>query len=538
MASVTPLTALPAASTTPAGTLTTSALYGVLTATLSGSPQLSSSAKLYLITRAEGGVWKIATDSDGNDITLTVSGSDPFPDYTSSIIFSNPGVSTLYHVILQSGSAPVSCYLSSVSSPGASTDLVAHAATHLAGGADDLLGAPGTVGGGTPGIFIGTFGPSAGNQNTVPSVNGGTFDLIGSAQTISGIKTYSAAPVFGAGLTASGAVSNDFSGGTGTFKTSTGAVTIGGGAAAIAATSSGAAITLTAGAASTWKTTSGALTVDGNGGVNLQVADATIFDVGVTSATKVTLAANIDLNGAAGTGGVSLGNLTGNTSLPTGTLGWAGAANKALSLVATGTGTVTIDNASTWSLGATAGTSGTIGRTGQAVTLPGSLTVTQGVTHSATLTQTGIATFNAAPVIAAGLTASGAIANDFSGATGTFLTSTGLNTIGGDLLMASGKVVGFGAPQALSGAGAVNVTTLATLFTSTGGAQALTLADGTRAGQLKFICHVVDGGSGVLTPTTATNFTTVTFTNVYDWVALIWSGTAWRPLAYSGAVFA
>jgi len=166
------------------------------------------------------------------------------------------------------------------------------------------------------------------------------------------------------------------------------------------------------------------------------------------------------------------------------------------------------------------------------VTASGALSV------GTTSTFTGVATFNAAPVIAAGLTASGSVSNNFSGGTGTFLTSTGLNTIGGDLLMASGKVVGFGAPQALSGAGAVDVVSLATLFTSTGSAQALTLADGTRAGQIKFIMHVVDGGSGVLTPTTKTNFTTVTFTNAYDWAALIWSGTAWRPLAYSGATFA
>ena len=47
------------------------------------------------------------------------------------------------------------------------------------------------------------------------------------------------APIISTGLTASGSASNDFSGSTGTFKTSTGAVTIGGGAAAISATSSG-----------------------------------------------------------------------------------------------------------------------------------------------------------------------------------------------------------------------------------------------------------------------------------------------------------
>lgn len=144
-----------------------------------------------------------------------------------------------------------------------------------------------------------------------------------------------------------------------------------------------------------------------------------------------------------------------------------------------------------------------------------------------------------APVIAGGLTASGSASNTFAGSTGTFLTSTGLNTIGGDLLMAAGKIIGTGTPQALSGAGAVNVTTFATLFTSTGGGQALTLANGTQAGQIKFVVHVVDGGSGVITPTTATGFTTLTLTAVYDWGAMIWDGAAWRPLAYGGtAAFA
>lgn len=273
------------------------------------------------------------------------------------------------------------------------------------------------------------------------------------------------------------------------------------------------------------------------------------------------------VNGAAG-------YLTAATPVASPTMG----ASTVSTLTATGAitaqSTLSVAGALTASAALTVGT--TLAVTG-AVTHSSTVNNVGAVTNGSTLTQTGIATFNAAPVFAAGLTASGAVSNNFSGSTGTFLTSTGantlsgtttiaanknllcaagttsldlslgtgafltstgLNTIGGDLLMASGKIVGFGAPQALSGAGAVDVVSLATLFTSTGGAQALTLADGTRAGQIKFIMHVVDGGSGVLTPTTKTNFTTVTFTNVYDWAALMWSGSAWRPLAYSGAVFA
>lgn len=83
------------------------------------------------------------------------------------------------------------------------------------------------------------------------------------------------------------------------------------------------------------------------------------------------------------------------------------------------------------------------------------------------------------------------------------------------------------AAQALSGAGAVNVTTFLTNFTSTGAAQALTLANGVRVGQLKKIKHIVDGGSGVLTPTSLSGGTTITFTSVGEFALLAWNGTAW-----------
>jgi hypothetical protein len=92
-------------------------------------------------------------------------------------------------------------------------------------------------------------------------------------------------------------------------------------------------------------------------------------------------------------------------------------------------------------------------------------------------------------------------------------------------------------PQALSGAGAINLTTTATDFTSTGGAQALTLANGV-AGQLKTITHVVDGGSGVLTPTTAVGYTTITFTNAGESVTLRYTSAGWAIIGIHGAVAA
>lgn len=83
-----------------------------------------------------------------------------------------------------------------------------------------------------------------------------------------------------------------------------------------------------------------------------------------------------------------------------------------------------------------------------------------------------------------------------------------------------------GAPQALSGAGAINVTSYRTNWT-TGAAQAGTLADGTRIGQLKKIQLIVDGGDGTLTPANFGDGTTITFADAGDFAVLRWDGAEW-----------
>jgi hypothetical protein len=94
------------------------------------------------------------------------------------------------------------------------------------------------------------------------------------------------------------------------------------------------------------------------------------------------------------------------------------------------------------------------------------------------------------------------------------------------------------APTTLSGAGAIPITAPTCLFTSTGAAQALTVADGTYAGQRLTIVHVVDGGSGVITQTTGAKLSapiaTITIPAAYDTVTLEWSGALWNPVAWSG----
>lgn len=85
------------------------------------------------------------------------------------------------------------------------------------------------------------------------------------------------------------------------------------------------------------------------------------------------------------------------------------------------------------------------------------------------------------------------------------------------------------AQQALSGAGAINITSYYTALTTTG-VNALTLADGVVKGQLKKIQMIVDGGDGTLTPTNLVGGTTITFADAGDFAILYFNGTAWVPI--------
>lgn len=94
--------------------------------------------------------------------------------------------------------------------------------------------------------------------------------------------------------------------------------------------------------------------------------------------------------------------------------------------------------------------------------------------------------------------------------------------------------------QALSGAGAVNVTQTVTKFTSTATGNALTLADGVE-GQIKVIVYVAEAAgadTGILTPTNLGAGTTITFNNVGDACILQFLGTDWWAVSLRGAVLA
>ena len=91
--------------------------------------------------------------------------------------------------------------------------------------------------------------------------------------------------------------------------------------------------------------------------------------------------------------------------------------------------------------------------------------------------------------------------------------------------------------QTLSGAGAMNITSYNTRWTTTA-ADAATLANAQQIGQLKKITLVVDGGDGTLTPANLDGGTTITFNDAGDYVVLIWNGTDWVVIENSGATVA
>lgn len=110
-------------------------------------------------------------------------------------------------------------------------------------------------------------------------------------------------------------------------------------------------------------------------------------------------------------------------------------------------------------------------------------------------------------------------------------TFTGNQTINGAVI---------GNVQSLSGAGAVDVTSFATAFTSTATGNALTLANGT-VGQVKTVAYVAEAAgadTGVLTPTTRVGYSTITFTNVGDSVTLQYFTQGWAVIGVRGATVA
>lgn len=119
-------------------------------------------------------------------------------------------------------------------------------------------------------------------------------------------------------------------------------------------------------------------------------------------------------------------------------------------------------------------------------------------------------------------------------------TTTGATTIaatGGivsSLATTNQRIVPFfgaGAQATPAPAAAIPLTNYYSTLDSTAGATTQTLAASTIVGQVKKIHMIVDGGDDVVTVTSLSGGTTITFADVGDVAELMWNGTAWIPLA-------
>ena len=90
-----------------------------------------------------------------------------------------------------------------------------------------------------------------------------------------------------------------------------------------------------------------------------------------------------------------------------------------------------------------------------------------------------------------------------------------------------------GSPQALTAAGAVNITTAVTTVVSGGSGIALTLANGV-VGQIKIIAFITDGGTATLTPATMANGTTLAFADAGDTAILLYTAAGWQVIGGYG----
>ena len=87
--------------------------------------------------------------------------------------------------------------------------------------------------------------------------------------------------------------------------------------------------------------------------------------------------------------------------------------------------------------------------------------------------------------------------------------------------------------QAISGPGAVDITSPSTDITTTGVDDAFTWADG-MVGQEKEVTLVVDGGDAILTPDNALGFTMITYADVGDSTQLRFKTGGWALVGQGG----
>jgi hypothetical protein len=326
---------------------------------------------------------------------------------------------------------------------------------------------------------------------TTAGTNAASVVTVGGTQTLTS-KTLTS-PVIGTGLTASGSAANTFAGSTGTFITSTGANTFKGSshgfdAKLFPSTDDGAALGdtthhfsdlfLATGAVLNFQNgnvavthSSGILTM-GTGELRITTAGtnaASVITVGSTSTlTNKTLTSPVIGSGltASGSGANTFAGSTGTFITSTGANTFKGSAHNFDAVLQPTTddvaalGTTLLGFSDLFlASGATVNFAATdvvlTHSTGILTMGTGELRITTAGTNAAsvitvgstsTLTNKTLTTPTlTTPVISTGLSASGSAANTFGGSTGTFVTSSGANTLSGDVSVAAGKDIVYAA---------------------------------------------------------------------------------------------
>lgn len=110
--------------------------------------------------------------------------------------------------------------------------------------------------------------------------------------------------------------------------------------------------------------------------------------------------------------------------------------------------------------------------------------------------------------------------------------------VNGNLAISGGFLRLSATAQSLSGSGSLVVNTSAAItHVTTTGSATLSFADGV-AGQEKTIVMITDGGDAVLSPSSTSGFTTVTFNDVGDTVRLLFTNSKWHIIGSYGVTIA
>jgi len=91
------------------------------------------------------------------------------------------------------------------------------------------------------------------------------------------------------------------------------------------------------------------------------------------------------------------------------------------------------------------------------------------------------------------------------------------------------------AAESVTAAGAASVTVPVTLTTSSGDTMAVTLADGSFEGQMKYFVELHATNATSITPTTTCGaWTAATLTNIGENVTMVWTASGWALIGRSG----